>query len=338
VYTVDPDLTNDFSYTQAILAGYTSLSMKLTNWALRIGARLEQTNVNASFKTTSTIAVQDYRNLMPSASVMRKLKGNNNITLAYNQRIERPGLFFLNPYIDKTDPRYVSYGNPGLFPATSHLFNLTYSRYANGTSINVGLFYNYTNNPIQRITTISEDTVAITTFSNIGRNSNYGINVSGNTTVFRKLNLNLNSSISHTSFTRTSYSRIYTSSGIVGSVLLFMSYSFPQHWRISGNLGYNSPTLMAQGRGRGYVWHSLSINKDLLRDNKASFSAGVNNPLAGKRKSVVEIYDPAFYQYQESFAQVRQFTISFTYRFGKITTDVTRRKRGIHNDDLKTGG
>jgi outer membrane receptor protein involved in Fe transport len=338
IYTSHPSLTNDFEYRQDIFGGYTSLSLKSTYWALRIGARLEQTNVDARFKSTGTVATQDYRNLMPSFSLMRKLKGTSNITLSYNQRIERPGLFFLNPYVDKTDPRYVSYGNPGLLPAISHVFNLGYSSYFAGTSLNVGLFYNYTNNSIQRITTIGEDTVATTTFSNIGLNKNYGINFNGNSTFFKKLNVNVNGNLSFMSFTRTSYSKLYTSSGVTGSILTYLSYNFGQGWRTSANIGYNSPSLMVQGRGRGYVWHSFSANKDFLKKNKASISLGINNPFSRTRRNVTEIYDPAFYQFQESYAPVRQFTIAFTYRFGKITTDVTRKKRGIHNDDLKTGG
>ena len=45
---------------------------------------------------------------MPSASIGYKLTDMSNLRLGYNMRIYRPGIWYLNPYLNDTDPSYIS--------------------------------------------------------------------------------------------------------------------------------------------------------------------------------------------------------------------------------------
>jgi hypothetical protein len=118
----------------------------------------------------------------------------------------------------------------------------------------------------------------------------------------------------------------------------YASYRFNKGWRASTNLGYNSPQVLLQGSSAGYLFNSISVNKQFLKDNNASIGFSVNSPFQQKRHSFTEINDPNFYQLQESYYQMRRYNISFGYRFGKLKGDIARKKRGIKNDDLKGGG
>jgi len=82
---------------------------------------------------------------------------------------------------------------------------------------------------------------------------------------------------------------------------------------------------------------SISIQKDLLQDNHASIILSVTSPFKKYRRSYSELNDPEFYLLQQSYFIVRRFNLSYNYRFGKLEDDITRKKRGIKNDDLKTG-
>ena len=50
------------------------------------------------------LAVPNYGNLVPSINISKNLKGGKIIKLAYNRRIQRPGIQFLNPNINCLKP------------------------------------------------------------------------------------------------------------------------------------------------------------------------------------------------------------------------------------------
>ena len=57
---------------------------------------------------------RSYNNLVPSASFSYNIGATLNIGINYNMRISRPGITFLNPYIDRSIPTALTYGNPDL--------------------------------------------------------------------------------------------------------------------------------------------------------------------------------------------------------------------------------
>ncbi|MCP2045827.1 TonB-dependent receptor domain-containing protein [Pontibacter sp. HSC-36F09] len=334
-FVIDPNLSNNFEYRQDIYAAYTSLSLKKGDWGLKTGARLEETKLDANFKSSGTVATPDYFNLIPNITLSRKFKGTSTMRLSYTQRIERPSLYYLNPYVNQIDPLNISFGNPKLDPATNNVFNLAYNTFVKGTSINASIFHNFTNNSIQSYTTLGSDTVARTTYGNIGRNQTYGFSLSGNTTLFKKLSINLNSTTNYVKLSSVIGGLPQNNEGFTYNVFGYSSYRFDKGWRASGNIGYSSSRILLQGRSAGYVWNSISVNKQFLKDNKATISFSVNSPFQKNRRSLNEINDPRFTQNQENIFLMRRYSLGFNYRFGKLKGDIARKKRGIKNDDVK---
>ncbi|WP_242920537.1 TonB-dependent receptor domain-containing protein [Pontibacter liquoris] len=335
LYILNPGLSNNFAYDQDINAAYTAVSLKKDKWGLKVGARLEATSVDADFKSSGTVAKNEYTNLIPNVSLSRMLKGMSTLRLSYTQRIERPSLYYLNPYVSPIDPKNISYGNPNLNAATSNVFNLAYNTFVKGTSVNASVFHNFTNNSIQRVTTFNPaDSVASTTYGNIGRNSTTGLSLNGNTTFFKKLNVNLNGGISYVDL----HSSLYSNSGFSANVFSYISYKFEKNWRVSTNIGYYSPNVLLQGTSAAYMFNSFSVNKQFLKEEKAGISLSVSNPFQENRRWVNEVASEGFYQKQVSYFQARRFSLSFNYRFGKLKGGIKKNKRGIKNDDLQGGG
>jgi hypothetical protein len=337
LYVLDSSQSNKFDYRQSIYAAYGSLSLKRRSFGLKIGARLEQTEVVAKFRSTRSIATQSYLNLIPNITLSQKLKGPDVIKVSFTQRIERPGLYYLNPFIDVSDPKNISYGNPKIRAALSNVLHLTYNTFINGSSANVSMFHNFSSNSIQQFTTLGADSITKTTFDNIGKNLASGISLNGMTTLFKNLSLNLNSTVTYITYTGLIIGRNQQNAGIVFNLSGYGSYRFNKGWRASSNIGYSSPNIVLQGKTSGYSWNSISIQKELLQDNHASISLSVTSPFKKYRRFFSEVNDPEFYLLQQSFFVARRFNISYNYRFGKLEDDIARKKRGIKNDDLKTG-
>lgn len=335
-FVTDGKLSNNFDYRQDINSAYISLTLKNNSWSLTTGARLEQTTIDANFKSSGTRAFQKYLNLIPNATVARKVNTSSTVSFSFTQRIERPSLYYLDPFIDISDPRNIYYGNPNLLPAISNAFNLSYFTFIKNTSVSASLFHHFTNNSIERYTTVGKDTIGRTTYGNVGSNQLYGFSVSSNVTAFDRMSISLNSSGNYIKYSSSIIDLGRVNEGFSYDLFGYASYRFNKGWRAGGSITYSSAGILLQGSQAALLTNNLSVTKEFLKDKKANASFTISNPFQKNRRSYTEINDPSFHQLQQSVYVIRRFNIGFHYRFGKLKEDVARKKRGIKNDDLKT--
>jgi hypothetical protein len=317
-FVPDLALSNNFNYRLHIHAAYTSLQFKKGNWGVRTGARLEATYIDANFKSSGTIVTRHYFNFIPVINLMHRLKGANTIQTSYTQRLDRPGLYYLNPYIDVTDPRNISFGNPSLKPAISHLLNFTCNILIKRSWFSISVWHHFTSNSIQRYTTLGADTIARTTFGNIGRSRITGLSLVSNTTLFKKLAININGSASYLKFYGTINENQQNNKGYIFNLFGAASYRINDRWRLNADVGYSSSDLSAQAKTAGYCKNNVSVYYQFLKNNKAAVSVLANNPFQQYRHTLYEINNESFHLLQESYAITRRFSISFSYRFGKV--------------------
>ncbi len=320
VFVLDSNLSNRFDYTLQVHAAYFAVHYRKNNWGLRAGTRIELTMLDANFRTFSTSAQQEYLNFFPNLSITRRFKNVSTAKLSYSQRIQRPDLYYLNPYVDLTDPQHISYGNPALLPATSHNIQLDFITQKKGNSITLGLFHNFTNNSIQYYTTLTTDSIAESTFDNLGENRNFGLSFNSNTTFLKKLNINLNGNTQHVKHYSTINGMPHHTNGFVYNMQGAFSWHLGRGWRANSNLGYNSGNVLVQGRTVGFIHNSLALSKEFLKNRNASLHLSVRNPLQHNRRSINELQSPSFYQIKKSLTVIRQFSLSFNYRFSRLNT------------------
>ncbi len=160
-----------------------------SGYSFKAGSRYEYTTINAYTATDEDIDIPSYGALVPSVNLSKKLKNGNTMKASYNRRIQRPSIRYLNPNVQASNPYNISYGNPELDPEYTNNFELSYSTYIKGTSLNFSAFWRNTNNGIQDVRSIVADTVIETTYRNIGKENTVGLNLFANVVV-GKLMLN----------------------------------------------------------------------------------------------------------------------------------------------------
>ena len=191
-YELNRVQSNDFNYRQNIYSLYNSYQYKWEKWTVKGGLRIERTTVDADFISVGSSVKQDYNNFIPSISVQTNLK-TSSITFGYTDRISRPGIYQLNPFIDKSNPQFINTGNPNLKPELNHTFELDYSNFSKG-SINIGLSYAFSSNSIQNVTSLEinpNDTVTLTTYQNLGSNSRLGLNINTNFPITKNITISM---------------------------------------------------------------------------------------------------------------------------------------------------
>ncbi len=340
-YEVNPSQTNDFNYDQDIYSIYNSYSAKWDKWNAKAGLRLEHTTVNADFVSSSSTVNQDYNNLIPSLSVQRNLK-NSNISLGYTDRISRPGIYQLNPFVDESNPNFITTGNPNLQPETNHTFELNYSTFSKN-SVTAGISYAFSNNSIQTVTHLQAvsngsliDTTTVTTYENLGSNKTLGLNLNINFTSVKNLSISLNSQLSHIWLKGTYNGQFYTNDGYTGNAFLNMGFKFGNGYRIGFDAGYFSGDVNLQGKTSAYIFNSYVFSKTFF-NKKLTLSAVMNNPYSQFFTFRSNTTTPDFYQSNYNQIFYRSFALRFNFKFGKLNSDIKRNQRGINNDDKKAG-
>jgi hypothetical protein len=272
---------------------------------------------------------------VPSSTLTYRYKTNNTFRLGYNMRIQRPGIYYLNPYINNTDPKYVSSGNPDLDVEKANNISLNYSFFNPKFNLNTGINYNFTNNSIESITEI-RDEVSYTTFQNIGEKKWIVMNIFCSWTPNQKLRFNVNTSGSYVDV-RTNNGSGMQNSGFTGNCFGNAQYTFLKEFRLSFYGGGGSPYVSLQGKGSIYYFYGLGLNKSFF-DKKLTVSVNASSPFNKYRNyDSKNNINPDYYSETHSQYSARHFGLRVSYKFGEMKETIKKTQRGISNDDTKAG-
>jgi outer membrane receptor protein involved in Fe transport len=328
-------LTNNLNYDQNIVGGYLSYTLSLPKgYSLKAGARYEYTTIDAYSKTEENIEIPSYGVLVPSANLSKKLK-NGTVKVAYNRRIQRPSIQFLNPNVQASNQIDISSGNPELDPEYTNNYELSYSTYIKGSSLNFTSFVRNTTGSIQRVrqTTDIEGQI-LTTFENIGTENAYGMSVFANVNV-GKLSLNGGGDVYYAMLDNNIDAQ---NEGWVASGRVFGSYNLEKGWGIQFFSFMRGRDIQLQGTRGGFGMYSVGLRKD-LKEKKGSIGFAAENFFTPHFKIRGEQHAPNLDQKSLTIRDQLSFRVTFSYRIGKMSVDGRpKRRRSIDNDDLKDGG
>lgn len=335
-YQLLPALSNKFDYDQDVAAAYLAYGFKLgqkTNF--KMGSRYEHTFINGNFISSDTSLKTDYGNFIPSLSVSYNLKQSQTLKFNYSRRIQRPQIFFLNPFVNQSDTFNISYGNPNLDAELTDSYEIGYSTYFKALTLNGSLYWRQTDNAIESVREVAPNGVATTTYRNIAQNKTYGLSLFGNVTLFKNGNISGTVNVYRTELRSPSLNA--TNESWMGNMNLNASWMFRNGFsaQFFGNL--NSPRVQLQGKSSSWRFYSFAVKKEIL-EKKGSITLNIDNPFGSTLKFKSDFRTDNAYQNSVSQFYNRAFRISINYNFGKLEQNKQpRRRRAIRNDDAKQG-
>ncbi|WP_379963076.1 outer membrane beta-barrel protein [Epilithonimonas sp. UC225_85] len=326
--------SDEFSNRQNIFGAYFTTKFSLFEWNFQTGFRLERTDTSVNFTSTNTAVNQDYFNLIPNISFGKNWKEHHSINFGFSQRIKRPGIIRLNPFVNRSNPYFQISGNPYLKPVINNDLMANYS-YNHKVNLNLGLGYSFSNKIDLKVSTYDPATnITKTTFENSSRASRLGLDYSLNYPVTKKLTLSINGN-SAFFFINGKVNDVEAENNLFTYyVYLSANYQFGNNWNINSSVEVNSKMPAGlQNTTNAFTGSSFSISKSIL-DNQLSFSAYINNPFTKFRKAITETLGTDFYQNNYVRDYYRSFGFNITYKFGKLKDEVKSTRRKIQNNDL----
>lgn len=342
VYTSQPDnvallllstdRSNAFTYDQQVAAGYASLKLvNRTFWTLQLGTRLENTTMSGQFKHSISPFRVQFTNFIPSIILSNQLTEQQSVKLTYTQRISRPMIWDLNPYINASDPKNLMAGNPQLRPELAHLAELSYSLTTQkGAYLNLALYRRQTDNSIDDVRTVDTSGISLTTRQNVARNERTGLNVNAAGQLGRNWKINGGGEFYYAHFSSPALQ--VQNSGWLWQFTLNLAYQLPRQYTLQANGIYSTGWILLQGKNSAWYDYSLAVRKEFC-DKKANLTLGVNNPFTYPFRQQNESLSATFRAHTANQYFTRSVKLTFSWQFGQLRSNPDEPARKITNDD-----
>lgn len=318
-YIIDPGRSNRFDYNEKNYAAYVSFSKDLDEkWSVKAGLRYEYTQTTGYSPTTQSESENNYGKFFPTAYLSYKASDNNQFSINYSRRINRPYFRALDPFRWYSNPNTYYSGNPSLQPSFNHNIELNYI-FKNKFSAN--LYYQRTVNNFDQITFLDGKDIT-STYYNYYNQDNYGLNLNYTDTFFKIWESNTSTSFSYNETQITQFNAVPKNG---------QSFYFSTNNTFQLNKGKTFFLFLN-------YWQNLPSRDgySAIR-SRGSFDAGIKMSFVEKALqiniSVSDIFKQSGYKGDMYFSDntqsfnnywdARRMNLSITYNFGnqKVTTN-----------------
>ena len=324
----------DYLYKNTILAGYSEYTGQWDKLGAKAGLRYEQTWQNVEYRLGQGQNFStNYGSLVPSASLSYTLAPTSNIGLTYNMRISRPGISYLNPYVNRADPNSLSYGNTDLDVEKSHNISLVYNLYSTKLMLNVNVHHNFTDNAIEQYS-FFDGTLLNTTYGNIVKRHQSGVNVYANWLLAPKTRIMLNGGLNYNDM-RSSVLDL-KNSGWQGNMMAGLQQTMPWDLKLGAYLITSTKSYTLQGWSSGFNILTANLSKSFFND-KLSVSIQGMLGLSDGGNLKMETYSQGknFLSHQTIKVPMSGFNVSVSYTFGNTKQKAKQHVSRVQNDYIE---
>ncbi|MFT3822555.1 MAG: TonB-dependent receptor [Chitinophagaceae bacterium] len=328
--------SDDFHYKQDVVAVYSLLKITLKHgWYVEAGVRGESTSIRGNFKIAANGFENSFFNLVPTATINRKLNDNNTIGLSYTKRLTRPYIWDLNPNANASDPKNIETGNPHLQPEIAHQAELSYSYNAGQTFfVNAAVYWKQTDNSIVDYVQTDAQGISYSSKQNLAGNKQYGLNVAVTANLSARWTMNGNVNVSYDDF--TSRALTIAQKGWGADMNINSTYKLPHNYTIQVFGEYTARSVTLLGSEGRFYYYSFAGKKEIKKARMAVTLAAVN-PFGAYVTQVERMQRPMFTSVTDNRYYNRSFKLTVNWEFGGKKSETKTRKK-IENDDIKTQG
>jgi hypothetical protein len=330
VDVLNEDASTTYRNLQSIVAGYAQWRIAKEKWNARAGLRYEHTFESVKYAENSDRNFHDnYGNLVPSASLGYNLSQTQNIGLTYTMRISRPGIDQLNPYIDRTDPTALSYGNASLDVMKSHNAAITYNLFTPKVMLNLSLSKDYCGNEIENYSFVDDDDKLNFTYANNGHSSNTSLSAFVRWVASKQTTLMLNGQGGYTDLKAKAIDA--HSHGWTGDAYLGIEQQLP--WQIKGTGGVmlRSRSYNLMGYQSSLKLFTLSLTRSFLKD-RLELSARYINFFGNRLKVTDYTVGTDFSNLTRISVPLQMVSVSVKWNFGNTKKQFAQHESKINND------
>ncbi len=193
----DPTFAQHFAFHQQVQAAYATYEQAFGNLTVQAGLRGENTTLETNLVSARQKGRQDYFKLFPSLHLAYELSDTSQLKASYGERIQRPDETQLDPFVTERNPLLFSAGNPDLKPMIIRSYELGYEYRHKTTDLQATLFYKDRSNLLTQVTQDIGGGALLSTWSNLGRSRDLGVELVANRDLTKTLSINTSADFMH---------------------------------------------------------------------------------------------------------------------------------------------
>lgn len=338
-YITNSLLTNHFNLSENINAVYGTFSQTISDFRFKLGLRLEHTLTKGELITDKTDFKKDYLSLFPTVSLSQRIGLQNEFQFSYSRRITRPMIYRLNPFVDKSNSRFIFFGNPELDPEFTDSYELGHSFYSEYITVNTSLYFRRSYDVISAYSFQLDSVTTATTYRNAAGAKTFGADLIISSKISEWWNVNGNFSLYNTSFEGSVISDYATEEGTGWRGNIRSTFSVSNLFDIEIYYNYTGRRINATGFNEPSQHLDIGIRRSFF-DRKLSVSLRAEDIFKTK-KWQGEFSGTGFTNYYTSKWDSRLFNLSISYRFGNTDKYYSKSKKTKANEneqeDVKEG-
>ena len=343
-------LKNDLKYevNQNVFAAYISYKNKFKKlFHYEAGVRAEMATYLGRNKSSilgdSIFFDEENFRLFPTFSLNRQLKSSINMSFNYSLRIRRPQLYYLNPFINSSNPYSVTTGNMFLRPELSNNYEVVFTKTGKKYDFHSLTFsYQKTTNGILSYLIPYSDSVFSSYPINLQSQHIAGISEYSSFSVSKKVNIVISGNFYWTMYKGNvaEYEKQNNleikRNGIYGSTSLTVSGKIFKKvaWNIQND--YTLPQIYPQGKSSGFFYQDFSMSTAFFK-NALRVWVAARQPFIKELNFKNTYLGDGFSQKTYNITPQRRLALGFTYSFGKQPKQNKTIRKKINPTDKKSG-
>ena len=249
-------------------------------------------------------------------------------------RISRPGISYLNPYVDKTNPIALSYGNPELDVEKAHNLSLVYNMFTPKLMVNLNLHHNFTDNAISQYSFYDDNNLLNTTYGNVVQSHQTGLSGYVNYLLTKTTRIFFNGGVNYLDLRSDVLDQ--SNNGWTANAMLGLQQTLPWNLKLSAFAITSTKSYTLQGWSGGFNLLTASVSKSFFNDKLNVSVSGLMGLNKGGNINI-ESYSRGsnFSSYNNVKVPISNVSLTVSYTFGNSKKQTQQHVSRVQNDFIE---
>ncbi|MDC6405714.1 MULTISPECIES: TonB-dependent receptor domain-containing protein [Maribacter] len=327
IFELIPEFSSEVDLRRTLHSGYAQLSGSKGKWDYTAGTRVEamQRDFDLRDKTNTidTTYVYNYVKLFPSASLQYTFADITKLKAAYSKRVERTTTFKMNPFPEREHSETLEQGDPTLRPEFIDLFEVGISKNLHqGNSVFATAYYRNTENLVNRVNTVFNDTILNRIYSNVGKAKAFGVELGAELKPLKNWKNFIGANLYKYRIDGNFDNRTVETEAFIYSINANSTIDFSDTASAQFTLNYLSAQNTAQGEDSRFYSPNLTLRKTFFDDRLTATLQWQNIDLGlldSNEQRITTFRDGEFFTTTNYVYEVDMVILNLTYTFNRNT-------------------
>lgn len=317
---VRDDLSSSIRLTRHIHSLYSQFSNEVGRLSYTAGLRLEEVNRVLKDKSVADPYVFKRLNLFPSVNLLYPLGAGYKLKAGYSRRIAHTTSNMMNPFPARRHSETIEIGDPNLLPEYIDVAEVGGVKDFNTGSVFANVYYRNTQNVINRVNTLYNDTILLRTYTNAGDAHAFGLEAGVDVKLTAWWSVFAGGNVYTYNIRGAVFQADVNTSSVNYSVNANTTFRILPTLTLQWTVNYTSQTVTAQGVDSRFLIPTATLKKTMLK-GQGSLSLQWQNidlGVLGTNEQRITTSGADFYSSTNYIQEVDIVRLNFGFQLNKI--------------------